>query len=141
MKRLMLCLVALSVISAGQAFAQTSSPVLPKKSGPLKIEVDTNYLAGILNGGPFGIAIDRDGSISTSPDIDPTKKLKIASVKDSRPTDGPLVITFTDGSKLTQTSGYSMEGFIHIYYDDGPRGFRVELFAQPRLSVRARGAK
>lgn len=136
MKLLLSLTIAFTAVISTSAGAETVSPIQRRVQSPLKIETDPYYLQGVLNGGPFGIYIDNDGSIGTNPDIDPTKKLKILKVEDRRPMDGALTITFTDGSELIQTSAYSREGMSHMYYKDGPRKILVELFSVPILRIK-----
>jgi hypothetical protein len=96
----------------------------------LKIEA-TPMLVGKDNGA-FHVSIHGDKVEITESHAREVTVLKIVSAKDTRPTDGPLIVSLSNGDVIEVSSGYNYEGTTPITYI-AKDGKSMELI--PQLSV------
>ncbi|MGZ3743936.1 MAG: hypothetical protein ACXWRE_00370 [Pseudobdellovibrionaceae bacterium] len=87
-----------------------------------------------ISDGKIRIEIKHDGTIVLHSYRIKSLPLIITNVKDSRPVDGNLEISLSNGSKLVQTSGFSPDNMQRIYFIDSA-GKEVEMMPEAFLSV------
>jgi hypothetical protein len=97
------------------------------------LKISSESLVGNIGPMDYHLLVEENGSIRIWIGRSIPSNVSIVSFEDHRGTDGNLEILFSDGHKLIQTSGFTVDRKSHIYLINGEE--RVEMTVAPYLSV------